>query len=399
LQIVWKVGIIIRMYIARTIETSVRRLATEFPSVTVLGPRQSGKTTLVRNVFHDYMYVTLELPDIRILAEQDPRSFLERYKSPVIIDEIQRVPSLLSYIQVAIDEDRQMNGRYIFTGSHQPELRNSISQSLAGRTAIIYLLPLSIDELSKEQNNHGRDEYIFRGFMPQLYEKSLSPTSFYRQYYQTYVERDMRQLAHIRNLSQFEVFLRLLAGRVGNILNLSDLSNATGMSVPTIKEWINILEASFIVFRLRPYFDNFGKRLIKSPKIYFTEPGLAAYLLGVREVSHITDGPFLGQLFENMVVVESLKTRFNNGEDSNLYFYRDNNGLEVDMLIDNFQTIHAVEIKASRSFSEGLFKNLFRTKKISPKFASGTVIYAGEIETGYKDFQTLNFRRISTLFD
>jgi hypothetical protein len=386
------------MYIPRIIEPYLLRIASEFPTVTILGPRQSGKTTLAQRLFPAYAYVNLELPDDRILAEEDPRSFLERYTPPVIIDEIQRVPNLLSYIQVAVDENRKSKGSYIFTGSHQTELRSAISQSLAGRTAIVYLLPLSIAELRETGRLLDRDEYLFNGFMPELYEEEIDPTTYYRQYYRTYVERDIRQLANIKNLQQFELFLRLLAGRIGQVMNMSDLANSTGMSVPTIKEWLNLLEASFLTFRLPPYYKNFGKRLIKSPKIYFTEPGLASYLLGIREPSHAADGPFLGPLFENLVVVEALKAQHNKGEDPNLYFYRDNSGLEADLMADVFDRVHPVEIKASRTFSKQFFTELSRIKNISPQIDPGTVIYAGNLETPFKDMKALNFAHTSELF-
>lgn len=386
------------MYIPRIIEPYLLQIASEFPTVTILGPRQSGKTTLAKKLFHDYTYANLELPDDRILAEEDPRSFLERYSPPVIIDEIQRVPNLLSYIQVAVDEHRKSKGSYIFTGSHQTELRSAISQSLAGRTAIVYLLPLSIVELRETGRLLDRDEYLFKGFMPQLYEEEITPTTYYRQYYRTYVERDIRQLTNIKNLQQFELFLRLLAGRIGQVMNMSDLANSTGMSVPTIKEWLNMLEASFLTFRLPPYYNNFGKRLIKSPKIYFAEPGLASYLLGIKEPSHAADGPFLGPLFENLVVVEALKAQHNKGEDSGLYFYRDNSGLEVDLMIDIFDHLLPVEIKASRTFSKQFFKELTSIRNISPQIDPGTVIYAGDLETSFKGMKALHFTRTSELF-
>jgi hypothetical protein len=326
-----------------------------------------------------------------MLAQEDPQSFLKSHTPPVIFDEIQRVPQLLSYIQVEIDKERDQKGMYILTGSHQTELCAGVSQSLSGRTAIVNLLPLSISELSRAGIQLDRDEYLFRGFMPQIYREGFSPTEFYRQYYHTYVERDIRQLANIRNMTSFENFFRLLAGRVGQVINMSALASATGMSVPTIKEWFSVLEASYLIFRLPPYYKNFGKRLIKSPKLYFTEPGLAAYLLGIREPKHISLGPFLGALFENMLVMEALKGRYNEGDDANLYFYRDNNGLEADLLLDRFSSLLPIEIKASRTFSKDFCNPLQDLRKIHPTIKSGIVLYAGALETEYKGFHIKNF--------
>jgi len=256
-------------YIERRISNALGQAAREYPVVTITGPRQSGKTTLVRHQFPDYAYVNLESPDDRRFAMEDPRSFLKRYAPPVVFDEIQRAPQLLSYIQVEADEHPQETGRYILTGSQQMDLRAAVSQSLAGRTALLRLLPFSIAELRDAGIILDRDEYLYKGFMPRLYEAELQVTSLYRNYYQTYVERDVRQFAAIRNIVAFETFLRLLAGRVGQVASMSDLANSTGVSSTTLAEWLGILEASFIVFRLPPYYKNFGKRLIKSPKLYF----------------------------------------------------------------------------------------------------------------------------------
>lgn len=374
-------------------------MAKDFPVLTIIGPRQSGKTTLVRKVFDEYPYVNLELPDIRLLAEQDPRAFLKRFAPPVVIDEIQRVPALLSYIQGLVDEDRSNNGRFILTGSRQLDLRAAIGQSLAGRTALLKLLPLSIAELSEAGIHLDRDGYLYRGFMPGLYEASLSPTVLYSNYYQTYVERDVRQFANIRNLIAFETFLRLLAGRVGQILNISDLANAIGISASTLTEWLGILEASFIVFRLPPYYENFGKRLIKSPKVYFYEPGLAAWLLGIREAGQIGTSPHLGGLFENMVVAEALKARFNMGEESNLYFFRDNNGLKADLLADRGSALTPIEIKAAMTFSADFVKAFPRLRKTSEKLTAGYVVYAGELETEFRGTGIVNFTHVEKLID
>ena len=268
--------------IPRAIEPPLRRLAAQFPVITITGPRQSGKTTLARNYFKEFDYVNLEEPETRAYAQEDPKGFLGDHPAPLIIDEVQRVPELLSYIQVCSDEAGRM-GQYVLTGSHQPKLKAEVSQSLAGRTAILQLLPLSIAELSEAGISMDRDAYIHRGFLPKLHARpDADPELEYSNYFATYVERDVRQLIHLQHQHEFEVFVRLLAGRTGQLLNLSSLSDDVGISATTLNEWLNVLEASFIIFRLQPYFENFGKRLIKSPKIYFTEVGLASWLLGIK---------------------------------------------------------------------------------------------------------------------
>lgn len=384
-------------YIPRHMERVALSLAKDFPVLTVIGPRQSGKTTLVRRTFPDHAYVNLEQPDIRLLAGQDPRAFFKRFAAPIIIDEIQRVPELLSYVQALVDEKPAERGQFILTGSQQPDLRAAVGQSLAGRTALLRLLPLSIAELNDAGIKMGRDEYIYRGFMPRLYQDSLSPSTMYSQYYQTYVERDVRQLANIRNIIAFETFIRLLAGRVGQIVNMSDLSNSIGTSVSTLTEWLGILEASFIVFRLPPWYENFGKRLIKSPKVYFTEPGLAAWLLGITEPDHVAAGPFLGGLFENMVVVEALKARLNSGKESNLYFFRDNNGLEADLLLAEHNALIPIEIKASMTFSPDFAKAFPRLRKASDRMQAGYVVYAGDLESDFQGNHIINFEKTGTI--
>jgi len=378
-------------YIPRQIESTLLERSRQFPVVTLLGPRQSGKTTLVRKLFPEFGYVNLELPDDRLLAQDDPWSFFKRYPEPLVIDEIQRVPSLLSYIQVMVDEDRKERGRFILTGSQQLDLRAAISQSLAGRTALLKLLPLCLSELAHAGIRLDRDEYLYRGFMPEIYETGLSPTTMYSSYYQTYVERDIRQFAAIRNLVAFETFIRLLAGRIGQVVNLSDLAGSTGMSVTTLGQWLGILEASFILFRLPPYFENFGKRLIKSPKIYFVDPGLAAYLLGVREPNQAGVGPYLGALFENLVVMEALKARYNRGEDASLYFFRDSGGLEVDLLVDGFERLIPIEIKASRTFSPDFCRSLDKLRSLNPKIGPGLVVYAGDRGQDYQGNRVVPF--------
>ena len=376
--------------IKRKIQQELAKLAQEYKVVTITGPRQSGKTTLTRMQFPDYTYVNLEEPETRQLAERDAKEFLKRYSVPIIIDEIQRLPMLLSYIQVECDKSN-IKGQYILTGSHQPALKAEISQSLAGRTAILQLLPLSIKELTEAGIQLDRDEYLFKGFMPQLYEENIDITRFYRNYYMTYVERDARQLVNIRNFSSFEVFIKLLAGRVGQLVNLNSLAGDVGVSSSTLGEWLSILEASYIVFRLPPYFENFGKRLIKTPKLYFTEVGLVAYLLDLENPGMVTRDPLMGNLFENMVIVEALKARYNAGKDAGLYFFRDSNGLEIDLLQSANRKLYPMEIKAARTYNSDFAVNIKKFERLNDKTAGGSVIYSGDNVQKIGNIQLLNF--------
>lgn len=376
--------------IKRKIQQELAKLAQEYKVVTITGPRQSGKTTLARMQFPDYTYVNLEEPETRQLAERDAKEFLKRYSVPIIIDEIQRLPMLLSYIQVECDKSN-IKGQYILTGSHQPALKAEISQSLAGRTAILQLLPLSIKELTEAGIQLDRDEYLFKGFMPQLYEENIDITRFYRNYYMTYVERDARQLVNIRNFSSFEVFIKLLAGRVGQLVNLNSLAGDVGVSSSTLGEWLSILEASYIVFRLPPYFENFGKRLIKTPKLYFTEVGLVAYLLDLENPGMVTRDPLMGNLFENMVIVEALKARYNAGKDAGLYFFRDSNGLEIDLLQSANRKLYPMEIKAARTYNSDFAINIKKFERLNDKTAGGSVIYSGDNVQKIGNIQLLNF--------
>ncbi|OQA83460.1 MAG: hypothetical protein BWY31_02844 [Lentisphaerae bacterium ADurb.Bin242] len=382
--------------IRRTIQKELLTLAKSFPVITITGPRQSGKTTLAQAAFPKYKYVNLEEPDSRQLAQKDARGFLNLYSAPVIIDEVQRVPELLSYIQTIVDASHK-NGQYILTGSHQPQLNAEVSQSLAGRAAILKLLPLSIEELTEARISMTRDEYIFKGFMPRLYQQKMNPTRLYSNYFSTYVERDVRQLVNIRNLTHFEMFIKLLAGRVGQLVNLNSLSNDIGVSATTLAEWLSVLEASYIVFRLPCYFENFGKRLIKSPKLYFTEVGLAAYLLGIQDVTQVMRDPLFGGLYENMVVMEVLKARFNAGMEPEMYFFRDSHGNEVDLLLRGANALLPVEIKASQTFSTDFADSIIALRKLSPKVKKGIVAYSGDLTPTLNEVSFVNFKKIGNV--
>ena len=377
--------------IERTITPLLKRLAEYFPVVTIMGPRQSGKTTLAKSIFKNYAYVNLESRPDRQLAEEDPIAFFKQYRAPVIIDEIQRVPDLLSTIQVLVDQEKK-KGAYILTGSHQPALHQEIAQSLAGRTAIAELLPLSIAELTRAGIQLERDQYILNGFMPRLYDENIPSDLLYPNYYNTYVEKDVRQLINLANQNAFETFLKLLAGRIGQVVNLNSMAGDIGVSSTTLASWLSVLEASYIVFRLPCYFNNFGKRLIKSPKIYFTEIGLATNLLGIEKLEQVARDPIFGGLFENMVVLEALKARFNAGKQPELYYFRDHNGLEVDLILNEGRTLRPFEIKSAMTWNSSFASNLKKFMKLSDEIHDPIVIYAGDLTPETESAKYINFR-------
>jgi len=385
------------MIIKREIQSELENLMKEYPVVTVTGPRQSGKTTLTKLTFPDFNYCNLENPEIRQLAEKDPNAFFSRFPCPLIIDEIQRVPDLLSYIQSIVDLEKR-NGMFLLTGSQQLLLSESVSQSLAGRTALLQLLPFSIKELLSENINLNRNELILKGFLPRIYDHNQNPTKANRNYFQTYVERDLRQLLQIRDLSLFENFIKLLAGRVGQVLNLQSISNDLGVTSTTLSHWLSVLEASFIVFKLYPYFENFGKRLIKAPKIYFTDVGLVSYLLGIETEEQVSRDPLLGGLFENLVVMEAVKSRLNKGLDPNLYFFRDNNKNEVDLVFRKHNSLIPIEIKAAMTYHERLTKGIKFFQKISKKSKKAHLIYSGKLNFKSENFDVINFTETHSVF-
>jgi len=374
--------------IKREIESELLELSAQYPVVTVIGPRQSGKTTLVKKVFPNYSYCNLEHPETRHLADSDINAFFHLYKPPVIIDEIQNQPELLSIIQVMVDESG-VNGQFILTGSHQLSLGQAISQSLAGRNALLTLLPFSISEIMSFQTDCEREPLIHTGFMPRIYDQNQDPVKTYRNYFQTYIQRDVRQMVNVKNIKLFEHFMRMLAGRIGQLLNLNSLSNDLGVSSTTLSQWLSILEASFIVYRLYPYYENLGKRLVKSPKIYFTDVGLASYLIGIENASQVNRDPLLGNLFENLVVMEAVKCRLNKGLDTNLYFYRDSNQNEVDLLFIRRGQIIPIEIKAAMTYNEKLLKGIKYFQKLYPE--KGYLIYSGKMEFINENIEIINF--------
>jgi len=384
-------------FLTRDIQNEMLDMANSYPIVTVLGPRQSGKTTLVRHLFQDKPYVSLENPDDRAFAESDPRAFLGTYPNGAILDEIQQLPILLSYLQGIVD-NQITKGLFILTGSHQHELHKSVSQSLAGRTAILTLLPLSLSELPPDCQAQELDYYIYHGMYPRIYNDALDPTKFYRNYLQTYIERDVRRMVNIKDLALFQRFFKLCASRIGQLFNASSISNELGVSSHTIQQWLSILEASFVIYRLQPYFENFGKRITKSPKLYFTDVGLATYCLGIQNQAQVARDPLRGNLAENFVISEFIKQRMNQGLEPHCYFYRDSNGHEVDLLIKHANELIPVEIKSSKTFHPEFLKGLYYFKEIAGERCNkGFLIYAGEREQQIQDFFVKQFKHINEI--
>jgi uncharacterized protein len=363
--------------IPRKIAPVLKRSAEQLPVLTLLGPRQSGKTTLVRNLFQDYLYINFENPQTRRFFNEDPKSLLGEGKVKVVIDEAQREPEVLSWVQVFADREN-IPGQFILTGSNQPELGEVISQSLAGRTSIHYLLPLSLEELSMENLLSRRDEILVKGFLPRLYDMNLRTGELYGAYFATYVERDVRRLINVKDMAKFETFLRLLAGRVGQLINLSSLSGDVGVSSATLSGWLSVLEASFVVQRIHPYHKNLGKRLVKTPKLYFTEPGLLAWLLQIETPEQVSRDPLLGGLFENMVIAEAFKAAYNRGASPQLSFYRDKSGLEIDLIREYQRRPFAMEIKAGATYVSNMANSLQRFRALSTDVTGAALIYSGD---------------------
>jgi uncharacterized protein len=364
--------------INRIIEPIFLKLWSQYPVVTLTGPRQSGKTTLCHKIFPDMAYANLESPDVREYASSDPRGFLAAYTNGVIIDEIQRVPQLVSYIQGIVDE-RKTPGQFILTGSQQFEVMNTINQSLAGRTALLKLLPLSISEIQETTLLESLDMLLLKGFYPRIHDQGLNPTQALGDYYETYVEKDLRQLSSIRDLRLFHKFVRLCAGRIGQIINMQSLANDTGVSHTTVQEWLSLLEASYIIFLLKPWYRNISRRLIKSPKMYFYDVGLAAYLLGMESEIHVSRDPLRGNLFENLALMESIKYRFNRGRKNAITFYRDSRGNEVDMILESGREVFPLEVKAGATIADDFFKGLKHFSRVAGELSHGCgLIYGGK---------------------
>lgn len=373
----------------------------EYPSVTLFGPRQCGKTTLVRSLFPKHAYANLEDFATRELAAKDPDEFFTRFPAPLIVDEIHRVPSLLGQIQVRIDRN-PAKGMFLLTGSNQISVKASVAQSLAGRTAIVDMLPLSIAEIESSGAALDRDELIVAGGMPFLFaESGHAPFDYHRNYLNTYVERDVAQQDSVRDLSKFYAFLKLLAGRTGQLMNCSAVGEEAGVTGKTISAWLSLLEASHIVHVLPPWFPSRTSQVVKSPKVYFCDTGLACCLLGIETPEQLRRDPMLGKLFENLVVLEALKSRLNDGLEPNLHFFRNANGLEVDLVLARRQGLDLFEIKSGKAFDRGFARPM---ENFAAKYADRlsanppTVVYSGEGAESFMGTRYANFRRVGELF-
>ena len=381
--------------IKREAEIEIRSLAKQFKAVAIIGPWQSGKTTLVRHIFSDKPYANLENPDLRMFATDDPRGFLSNYPFGAVLDEIQRVPELFSYLQQILDES-PVNGMFILTGSNNFLLQESISQSLSGRVGYLNLLPLSLGEINDKQINSN--QLMFKGGYPVLYNQDIDPTVWYSNYIRTYVERDVRLIKNIADLSAFERFLRLCAGRIGQLLNMSSLAVETGVDVKTIGTWLSVLETGFILFRLQPWHENFNKLIVKMPKLYFYDTGLATALLGIENPAQLDFHPFRGAIFENMVILEFLKKRYNKAKQHNLFFWRDNVGNEIDLLIKQGDRLLPVEIKSGQTVTNDYFKGVLFWNKISNSHG-GYVVYGGDMtQVRSNEITVLSYKEIQDIF-
>ncbi len=377
--------------IPRSLTDQINKALSSFPIISITGPRQSGKTTLVKNLFTDFVYLNLEALDVRSLAEEDPRRFILTYiDQGVVIDEVQRVPDLFPYLQTIVDERKQM-GKVVLTGSQHFLLLESVTQSLAGRVMVFNLLPFTVKELDKQLST-DIDEVIFHGMYPPLYDRKIEPTQFYPTYLQTYVERDVRLLRNIGDLSTFTRFLRLCAGRIGNLLNMSSLAIETGVDHKTVRSWLSVLEASYIIFFLHPYHRNYNKRIVKQPKLYFYDTGLASSLLGLENKEQISTHYLRGGLFENFIIAEYRKMITHKGIIPNIWFWRDNAGTEIDLIIERTPSFIAVEIKAGSTLKEEFTRSLIKFANYSGISQDRChVVYAGKMSYSRKKAHIWNW--------
>lgn len=377
-------------YIHRELSSVLEEAYRYFSVITVTGPRQSGKTTLIRNMFPHLPYYSLESLDIRSFAENDPIAFLNQNEEGMILDEVHNAPDLLSYIQGIVDE--HPDKRYILSGSSQFAMLKRVTQSLAGRTAVFELMPLSYSETKDLTADVPLDKLLFNGFYPAIYSGRNVPEFLYPAYMKTYLDRDVRDLLQIKDMMQFHIFIKLCAGRIGSLFKASELANEIGVSPNTITSWLSVLQASYIVTLLPPYFENTSKRLTKMPKLYFLDTGLACYLLGIKSPEQLSRDKMRGALFENFVVTEALKQRYNQGKESNLYFYRDSNQNEIDLLLKRNTRLYGIEIKSSMTYHKDFEKALKRIDEwVKAPVDGKAVVYAGNFENTAGEIKLLNY--------
>lgn len=382
----------------RLLHPHLLRLAKQYPVVTMTGPRQSGKTTLCQTVFPGFGYSNLEDLSAREFATDDPKGYLAQFPNGAILDEIQRAPNLPSYIQGIVDETNNP-GQFILTGSQQFEVTNAINQSLAGRTAIVKLLPLAYQELYNQSSSKDLAEVIYSGFYPRIFNNNLNPSEAMAFYLATYVERDIRTLINIKNLAVFERFLKVCATQIGQLLNYTTIANDCGIDINTVKSWLSVLEASYIIFRVQPHYKHFRKRLTKSSKLYFYDIGLVSYLLGITKPEHVTSHPQKGLLFENFIICEFIKNCYNNVKDNNIYFFRDHVGNEIDMILDYGNQFYSVEIKSAKTISNDFFKGLNFYKELAGKTNQRQfIVYAGEESYKMKGVEIYSYKDLANLF-
>ena len=383
-----------KAYIKRKIESTILEAAKYFPVITVTGPRQSGKTTMLKQIFPHLHYYSLEDLDTRSFAMEDPVRFLHLHEDGMILDEVHNYPELLSYIQGIVDEQPQK--KFVLSGSSNFALLKKVSQSLAGRSGVFELMPLSIEEVKGQiEYVDDADQLLYQGLYPAVCSCKNIPKFLYPSYVKTYLERDVRDLLNVKDIRLFNMFLKLCAGRIGSVFNASEIAGEIGVSSKTIQAWVSILQASYVVYLLPPYFENSRKRLTKSPKMYFCDTGLACTLLGIESAEQLAFDKMRGHLFENLIVVELLKRRLNEGKESNLYFYRDSNQNEVDILVNNGSSLDAIEVKSAMTYNPSFEKALLKVNEwVNPPVGKRTIIYAGTLEDDKGDIRLLNYRNM-----
>jgi predicted AAA+ superfamily ATPase len=381
--------------IKRGIENRLLKLASSFKAVAVMGPRQSGKTTLVKALFPEKDYVSLENPDIRTYALEDPRGFINDFKNGAILDEVQRTPDLFSYLQEVIDNSNE-KGQFILTSSNNLLLNQNISQTLAGRAEYINLLPFTNSEIEVHNEKKSDLELLLNGFYPPVFDQNLDPTEWFPSYIQTYIERDVRQIKNVTDLILFERFLRIAAGRTAQELNMTSISNDCGVDVKTVQAWVSVLETSYIIFLLKPHHKNYNKTIVKRPKLFFYDTGIVCSLLGITEVDQLNYHPLKGSIFETMVVSEQVKSQTFDSKSGNSFYWRDKTGHEIDLIIEKAGSIYPLEIKSAKTINTRFFKNLIYYQNLSGVRKSA-LLYSGDEEQNRSNgIKVMNWRKFKS---